>query len=159
MQDRIVEIIHVIFQQTLDVADIYAEQRRITAQLLSAGYDKSEVRSVFSWLQRMNLTDRVRSADKVKAGSFKPAQVTDGDNRLYISPEAYEMLHRLGNNGVVDHRLHNDILDLAMGLPIEEISVKTVESLATMILLMRYHNDDERHFLAGPDEENEGLLN
>lgn len=159
MQDRIVEIIHVIFQQTLDVADIFAEQRRITTQLLSAGYDKSEVRSVFSWLQRMNLSDRVISADKVKTGSFKPARVTDGDNRLYISPEAYETLHRLGNNGVVDHRLHNDILDLAMGLPIEEISVKTVESLATMILLMRYHNDDERHFLAGPDEENEGLLN
>lgn len=160
MDDRMNEIVHHIFQHVHDEGDVVLYEERITRSLLAAGYDNVQISSVFSWLKKMNLGDGWEITDGMRACSSDPARMPDRPDRtdrLYMSPEAFGLLKKLDNSGIIDGRMHDSILDLAMQLPIEEISVGTVKTLTAIVMLLKHHHHAEEHLL-GMVESDEGEL-
>lgn len=157
MEDRMNEIVDHIFQQVHDEDDVVLYEERITRSLLAAGYGNVEINSVFCWMKKMNLGDGGEITGGMHSCSSDPARMPDRDDRLYMSPEAYGLLKKLDNSGIIDGRMHDSILDLAMQLPIEEISVGTIKTLTAIVMLLKHHHHAEEHLL-GMVESDEGEL-
>lgn len=160
MQDRVGEIVNHIFQHVHDEDDVILYEERITRVLLAAGYDNVEISSVFSWLKKMNLGDGGGFTDGALSCSSDPVRMPDRPDRtdrLYMSPEAFGLLKKLDNSGIIDGRMHDSILDLAIQLPIEEISVGTVKTLTAIVMLLKHHHHAEGQLL-GMVETDEGEL-
>jgi len=159
VKNSVGEIMNHIFQHVQDEDDVVFYEDRITTALLAAGYDNEEVRASFLWLKKMNLGDGAEFSESGSSRSFvsSAASKRDRGDRLYMSPEAYGLLRKLDQNGIIDGRIHESILDLAIQLPIDEISVGTVKTLTAIVLLLKHHNHAEERLL-GMEGVEEGEL-
>lgn len=159
MKSSVGEIMNHIFQHVQDEDDVVFYEDRITSALLASGYDRDEVRIAFLWLKKMNLGDGAEFTEGGPSGTFtsSSSSMRERGDRLYMSPEAYGLLRKLDQSGIIDGRIHESILDLAIQLPIDEISVGTVKTLTAIVLLLKYHNHAEEKLL-GMVEVEEGEL-
>ena len=143
-----------IFQYVQDEDDVVFYEDRITSSLLASGYDSSEISAALLLLKKMNLSDGGGFTGSETSCSYGSTSISECDDRLYMSPEAYGLLRKLDQSGIIDGHIHDSILDLAIQLPIDEISVGTVKTLTAIVLLLKHHNHAEEKLLGmvGPEE-------
>jgi len=141
VRDRVLAIVSLIAQYVMEEPDLFNE-RDIVEQLLEEGFEADEIDAAFSWMERLSFEDAHPSTAQ---GLAQPThRVFTGEEVLQISSEARGFLIRLRTLGILDDDLQEEIIDKAVRLNEDEVSLKEIKSLTALTLFSRSQADWNR---------------
>ncbi len=139
MRERVLAIVSLIAQFVMGERDAPSESD-IVEELLAVGFDPSEIDAAFSWLQSLALqpAEPLRELAEVRS-----QRVFSRDEIRAISPEGRGLLVRLRMLGILDDEAQEEIIDKALRMADDEVSLKEMKAIAALTLFAR-SNDDWR---------------
>ncbi|BCR06363.1 protein Smg [Desulfuromonas versatilis] len=137
MRERVLAIVSIIAQYVMEDRDQMSEAD-IVEELLAEGFDSEEIDAAFSWMEALSLQPPLKGALPLAAATnrvFSPEEVRG------LSLEARGFLVKLRTLGIIDDDIQEEIIDKALQLAEEEVSVKEVKAVAALTLFARSTND------------------
>ncbi|PNU21357.1 hypothetical protein C2E25_02035 [Geothermobacter hydrogeniphilus] len=134
VRDRVLAIVSLIAQYVMEEPELFNE-RDIVEQLLEEGFEAEEIDAAFSWMERLSFVDERRPGD---LGLSEPTyRVFTGEETQQISCEARGFLVRLRALGILNDDLQEEIIDKAVQLSEDEVSLKEIKALTALTLFSR----------------------
>lgn len=137
MRERVLAIVSIIAQYVLGDRDSVSEND-IVEELLAVGFEADEIDAAFSWMQNVATQSPGQEPQLVEMRSqrvFTPEEIRD------LSPEARGLLIRLRTLGILDDGAQEEIIDKALQVADEPVSLKDMKAIAALTLFAR--NNDE----------------
>ena len=137
MRERVLAIVSIIAQYVLGDRDSVSEND-IVEELLAVGFEADEIDAAFSWMQNVATHSPGKEQQLAEVRSqrvFTPEEVRD------ISAEARGLLIRLRTLGILDDAAQEEIIDKALQVADEPVSLKDMKAIAALTLFAR--NNDE----------------
>jgi Smg protein len=153
LRERVLAIVNIIAQFATGERDTLNESD-IVEELLAVGFDVDEIDAAFSWMQSLVLhpTGQLRELPPLRAQRIFTAEETRG-----FSVEARGFLVRLRTLGILDDDTQEEIIDRALQIADDEVSLKEMKSLAALTLFAR-SNDEWRREVDCFLQDDWGLL-
>ena len=129
-------IIGIISDYLADEIDLFAQEDEIVDDLVSLGFDFSEIETAFGWIANLsqgkelniNLLDLEPESDFQRHFSAEERQV--------LSPAARSWLSKLRQMDIIDQVVIEDIFDQAIILGGSHIGVEDIKIIATMVIVV-----------------------
>ncbi len=139
LRERVLAIVTIIAQFATGERDALNESD-IVEELLAVGFEADEIDAAFSWMQSLVLqpAGQLRDLPPVRAQRI----FTPEETRAF-SAEARGFLVRLRTLGILDDDSQEEIIDRALQMSDDEITLKEMKSLAALTLFAR-SNDEWR---------------
>jgi uncharacterized protein Smg (DUF494 family) len=136
MYQRVMAIIGIISDYLADEIDLFAQEDEIVDDLVSLGFDFSEIETAFGWIANLsqgkelniNLLDLEPESDFQRHFSAEERQV--------LSPAARSWLSKLRQMDIIDQVVIEDIFDQAIILGGSHIGVEDIKIIATMVIVV-----------------------
>lgn len=141
MRERVLAIVSIIAQFVMEERDFLSETE-IVEQLLEEGFAADEIDAAFSWMENLSLQSR---------SPAPPHELCQPTYRIFtaeelqlFSQEALGFLVRLRTLGILDNDLQEDIIDRALRMAEDEVTLKEIKSLTALTLFTRSQIDWHR---------------
>jgi Smg protein len=139
LRERVLAIVSIIAQFVMEEREQISESD-IVEELLAEGFDAEEIDAAFNWMENISLEPRKTTALELAPSThrvFTPEEVRA------LSREARGFLVRLRTLGIASDELQEEIIDKALQVAEDEITLKEIKTIAALTLFAR-SNDDWR---------------
>lgn len=141
MRDRVLAIVSIIAQYVMEEPELFNE-RDIVEQLIEDGFEADEIDAAFSWMERLSLSDGDHNDGRQMVQPTH--RVFTGEEAMQISSEARGFLVRLRALGILNDELQEEIIDKAVRLNEDEVSLREIKALTALTLFSRSQADWHR---------------
>jgi Smg protein len=130
MKENIFDVLMYLFENYMeDEIEILPDSDIIRTELMEAGFEQVEVNKAFDWLESLSLQRPIRSATS-------PAfRIFCSEEQEKLDLECRNLLIFLENSGILNSTNREIVIDRAMALENEEISLEKLKWIVLMILL------------------------
>jgi len=141
LTDRVLTIVSLIAQYILEEKDLTSSEHEIVEQLLEYGFEAEEIDAAFSWME-----DRSLPADTSTppAMALAAQRIFSAQEKRALSLEARGFLIRLRNLGLLDTGTEEEIIQSALELVEDEVSLEEIRHLAALLIFSRSQYDLRR---------------
>ena len=145
MKENVFDVLMYLFENYMEEGpEFRPDQKALTHELAEAGFRKGEIRKAFAWLEALS----AQRAHQVRAAMQHDAAAL----RHYTFPEHTKLdstcrgfLLVMEQNGVLDPQTRELVIDRAMALEMDEI---TLEQLKWIILMVLFNQPGQEHAYA-----------
>lgn len=139
MRDRVLAIV-TLLTQLMEVRDLLNEDDLI-GELLAVGFDAEEIDAAFRWIESAAIASRLPTATHLAASTNR---VFSAEEVRLLSPDARGFLLRLRAMGILDDELHEEVIDRAVQMAEEEVSLQELKTVIALTLFARSHDQWRR---------------
>lgn len=140
MRERVLAIVTLIAQYVMEDRDPLTESD-LVEELLAVGFEEDEIDAAFSWMESLSLQD-TPPPDVLL--TLPPQRIFTPEEIQVISCEARGFLSRLRSLGILDDQTQEEIIERAMQVAEDELTLKEVKTLTALTLFARSHEDWRR---------------
>lgn len=141
MRERVLAIVSIIAQYVMDDRDFLTESD-IVEQLLEDGFDAEEIDAAFSWMESLSMQCRATAQDREL--SQPTYRIFTPEEGQVFTQDAMGFLIRLRTLGILDNDLQEEIIEKALNMSEEEVTLKEVKALTALTLFTRTQDDWHR---------------
>ncbi len=130
MKENIFDVLMYLFENYMeDEIEILPDSDIIRTELMEAGFEQVEVNKAFDWLESLSLQRPIQS-------TTSPAfRIFCSEEQEKLDIECRNLLIFLENSGILNSTNREIVIDRAMALENEEISLEKLKWIVLMILL------------------------
>lgn len=130
MKENIFDVLMYLFENYMeDEIEILPDSDIIRTELMEAGFEQVEVNKAFDWLESLSLQRPIQS-------TASPAfRIFCSEEQEKLDLECRNLLIFLENSGILNSTNREIVIDRAMALENEEISLEKLKWIVLMILL------------------------
>lgn len=140
MRERVLAIVSIIAQFVMEERELPSETE-IVEELLAVGFEAEEIDAAFHWMESQSLPS---TSGTMPAMTLPSHRIFTRKECLALSCEARGFLIRLRTMGILDHDLEEEIIEQAMQVAEDEISLKELKTIAALTLFARSHDSWRR---------------
>ncbi len=140
MRERVLAIVSIIAQYVMEEHDQLSETD-IVEELLAEGYETEEIDAAFSWMENLSM---LTAAKEPLALAAPTNRVFSPDEMRALAVDARGFLIRLRTLGIIDDDLQEEILDKALQVAEDEVSLKEIKAISALTLFVKSNNDWRR---------------
>ncbi|HKI50752.1 MAG TPA: DUF494 family protein [Geothermobacteraceae bacterium] len=141
MRERVLAIVSIIAQYVIEDRDFLTEND-IVEQLLADGFDADEIDAAFSWMESLSMQSRSTAASREL--SQPTYRIFTPEESQILTQDAMGFLIRLRTLGILDNDLQEEIIDKALRMAEEEVTLKEIKALTALTLFTRSQDDWHR---------------
>jgi len=157
LRERVLAIVSFIAQYFLDDRDMMTESD-LVEELLSVGFEAEEIDAAFSWMESQALCAPVGSETSLNMPAISHRVFSNEENRA-LSPEARGFLTRLRSMGILDDEIHEDVIEKALQMAEDEVSLKEIKTITVLAMFANSQNEWRREFDCLLEDDWQRLLN
>jgi len=134
MKENVFDVLMYLFENYMDEGpEFHPDQEALTDELTEAGFNRRNISAAFQWLEGLSqLRDSHTAAPIVpKQGALR--HYIDNE-RAKLDSECRGLLLFLEQSGVVDAATRELVIDRAMALEVEELSLEQLKWVILMVL-------------------------
>lgn len=129
MKENIFDVLMYLFENYMeDEAEILPDSDVVRTELLEAGFRQIEVNKAFDWLESLSL----QRAIKASSPAFR---IFCSQEKARLDLECRNLIMFLENSGILNSANREIVIDRAMALENEELSVEKLKWIVLMVLL------------------------
>ncbi|CAA9892375.1 Protein Smg homolog [Candidatus Methylobacter favarea] len=130
MKENIFDVLMYLFENYMeDEIEILPESDVIRTELLAAGFESCEVNKAFDWLESLSLEGGIKP-------TVSPAfRIFCSEEIAKLDLESRNLIIFLEHNGILNSANREIVIDRAMALENEEISMEKLKWIVLMVLL------------------------
>jgi Smg protein len=140
LRERVLAIVTLIARYVMEDRDPLTESD-LVEELLAVGFEAEEIDAAFSWMESLSLQAATTSDALL---SLPPQRIFTPEEIQVISCEARGFLSRLRSLGILDDQTQEEIIERAMQIAEDELTLKEVKTLTALTLFARSHEDWRR---------------
>ncbi len=140
LRERVLAIVSLIAQYIMDDHEPISNED-IVQELLDEGFDSDEIDAAFNWMENISLHLRKASHDGLQLPTNRIFTVEESH---CLSPEAQGFLVRLRGMGILDDDLQEEIIDKALQMEEEDLSLKDIKTITALTLFSSSQRDWHR---------------
>jgi Smg protein len=130
MKENIFDVLMYLFENYMeDEIEMFPDSDVIRTELLEAGFESCEVNKAFDWLDSLSLQQAVKSSVTATFRIFCSQEISK------LDLECRNLILFLEQNGILNSVNREIVIDRAMALENEEISMEKLKWIVLMILL------------------------
>jgi len=130
MKEDIFDVLIYLFENYLDGdSDNYPDSDMITTELLEAGFQQPDVSKAFEWLESLAEIETISPA---VTSSFR---IFSTEEKTVLDLECRDFLMFLEHTGILSTTNREIVIDRAMALQDEEITLERLKWIVLMVLL------------------------
>lgn len=141
MRERVLAIVSIIAQYVIEDRDFLTEND-IVEQLLADGFDADEIDAAFSWMESLSMQSRSTATSREL--SQPTYRIFTPEESQILTQDAMGFLIRLRTLGILDNDLQEEIIDKALRMAEEEVTLKEIKALTALTLFTRSQDDWHR---------------
>jgi len=147
MKENVFDVLMYLFENYMDEgAEFHPDQESLTTELTEAGFPRGEIRKAFHWLEGLSAV-RDRAHDLPLPGGGLAL-------RHYTAPEMEKLdaacrgfLLYMEGSGVLDSTTRELVIDRAMALEVEELTLDQLKWVMLMVLFNHPGSENAYHLL------------
>lgn len=132
-----IDILVYLFENYLP--DACPEPAVLARKLSAAGFERDEISAALSWLDGLGAGTSPRCVNPVSLGAMR---IYDADETERLSADCRGFLVFLEQQGAIDASLRETIVDRALALPDEEVSLDRLKVIVLAVLWRYRHEVD-----------------
>jgi len=140
LRERVLAIFTIIAQYVMEERDEVSESE-LVEELLAVGFDADEIDAAFSWMESLSIPDK---GEPVLGQSLPSQRIFTPDEIRAISKEARGFLVRLRALGILDDPVQEEIIEKAVRMADDEISLQEMKTVTALTLFARSHDEWRR---------------
>lgn len=140
MRERVLAIVTLIAQYVMEERDPLSESD-LVEELLAVGFEAEEIDAAFSWMESLSMQTSSRPDLPL---TLPPHRVFTIEEVRAISSEARGFLVRLRTLGILDDQTQEEIIEKALQVAEDEVTLKEVKTMTALTLFARSHEDWRR---------------
>lgn len=140
MRERVLAIVTLIAQYVMEDRDPLTESD-LVEELLSVGFAAEEIDAAFSWMESLSLQPSEKPQQDL---AIPPQRVFSPEEKRALAGEARGFLTRLRTLGILDEQTQEEVIDKALRMADDEVSLDEVKTLTALTLFARSHDDWRR---------------
>lgn len=140
MRERVLAIFTIIAQYVMEERDEVSESE-LVEELLAVGFDADEIDAAFSWMESLSIPDK---GEPVLGESLPSQRIFTPEEIRAISKEARGFLVRLRALGILDDPVQEEIIEKAVRMADDEISLQEMKTVTALTLFARSHDEWRR---------------
>jgi len=130
MKENIFDVLMYLFENYMEEeVDMFPDSDVIRTELLEAGFEACEVNKAFDWLDSLGLQQALKSSVTATFRIFCSQEISK------LDLECRNLIMFLEQNGILNSVNREIVIDRAMALENEEISMEKLKWIVLMILL------------------------
>ena len=130
MKENIFDVLMYLFENYMEEEiEMFPDSDVIRTELLEAGFESREVNKAFDWLDSLSLQQAVNSSVTATLRIFCAQEIAK------LDLECRNLILFLEQNGILNSVNREIVIDRAMALEDEEISMEKLKWIVLMILL------------------------
>jgi Smg protein len=130
MKENIFDVLMYLFENYMeDEIEILPDSAVVKIELLEAGFEQLEVNKAFDWLESLSLQ---RAIEPSVSATFR---IFCAEEKAKLNLEAIDFIMFLEHKGILSSANREIVIDRAMALDNEEISMEKLKWIVLMILL------------------------
>lgn len=130
MKENIFDVLMYLFENYMeDEIEILPDSAVVKTELLEAGFEQLEVNKAFDWLESLSLQ---RAIEPSVSTTFR---IFCAEEKAKLNLEAIDFIMFLEHKGILSSANREIVIDRAMALDNEEISMEKLKWIVLMILL------------------------
>jgi len=141
LRERVLTIVSIIAQYVMDDRDFLTEGD-LVEQLLEEGFEAEEIDAAFSWMESLSM--QCRSAATGRELTQPTYRIFTPEEGQVFTRDAMGFLIRLRTLGILDNDLQEEIIDKALRMSEEEVTLKEIKALTALTLFTRSQDDWHR---------------
>ena len=157
MRERVLAIVSFIAQYFLDDRDMMTETD-LVEELLSVGFEAEEIDAAFSWMESQALSVPSSTETSLAAPATSTRVFTTEEHRA-LSRDARGFLIRLRTLGILNDDTQEEVIDKAMQMADEEVSLKEIKTITVLAMFANSQNEWRREFDCLLEDDWPRLLN
>lgn len=145
MKESVFEVLMYLFENYMEEGpEFRPDQKALTHELAEAGFRKGEIRKAFAWLDGLSAQrgSYERSAMQRDAAALRHFTYAEHNK---LDAQCCGFLLVMEQNGVLDPQTRELVIDRAMALEMDEI---TLEQLKWIILMVLFNQPGQEHAYA-----------
>jgi Smg protein len=137
LKERVLAIVSIIAQYVMDERQLPAGSD-IVEELLASGYEAEEIDAAFHWMESLSLRRVERPAQPM---SIPSQRIFTDEECQVLSREARGFMVQLRQLGILDDETQEDIIQKALNMAEDELTLKEVKTLTALSLFARSHQE------------------
>jgi Smg protein len=137
LKERVLAIVSIIAQYVTDERQLPSGSD-IVEELLASGFDAEEIDAAFHWMESLSLRRVDRPAGELTIPSQRIFTI---EECFVLSREARGFLFHLRQLGILDDETLEDIIEKALNMAEDEMTLKDIKTLTALSLFARSHNE------------------
>ncbi len=130
MKETIFDVLMYLFEHYMeDELEILPDSDSVRTELLAAGFEQLEVNKAFVWLESLSLQRGIRPTI---ATSFR---IFSNEEKAKLDLECRDLLMFLERNGILNSANREVVIDRALALEDEELSIEKLKWIVMLVLL------------------------
>lgn len=135
MKENIFDVLMYLFEHYMDeVTEFQSDQESLSIELIQAGFPKGEVNKAFHWLEGLSAM-RETSGPLLRPPGATSMRFYAPNELNKLNLECRGFLLFLERNSVIDPALRELIIDRAMALESDEMSLEQLKWVTLMVLV------------------------
>lgn len=141
MKANVIEVLMFLFDNYLSVSeDTLLDEKSLTCELEEAGFDPKEISLAFDWLGELAEIERLAATLVNKPGNSIRVYAYEEESKLDMACRGY--LHSLEAMGLVDACVREIIIDRAMAIEAESLSLQQFKRIIGLVMLNKAPQDE-----------------
>lgn len=134
MKETVFDVLVYLFENYMDESpELHSNQKQLALELSEAGFHRGEIRKAFRWLdglsaQQREAHDPASHRDSAAMRHYHPAE----SRKLDTACRGFILL--MEQHGVLDARMRELVIERAMALDLEEITLEQLKWVVLMVL-------------------------
>ncbi len=136
MSDTWLGLLHVLTGRMLADRRLRQNPSALIEELAAEGFEPSEIALAVAWVERFfaGLSQGVAASGAIEPFTSNGLRARSAEELLCLSPQAFGLLLRLEQTGVIDAATREEILDRALSLCEEEIGEEEIREISRHVL-------------------------
>jgi len=139
MKQTVYDVLMYLFEYFLADDEVEQDPDRVQAELVDAGFGQREIHKAFQWLEELG--KQVASGENLCMVSSNRIFTKEEQHRL--SCECRGVLLMLEQRGVLDMESREAVIDRALALEADEVSLEQLEWVILMVLFYSPHESNQ----------------
>ncbi len=133
MNENVIDVLIYLYENYLDnPEDAAPDHILLQEELMQAGFPNPEIQKAFQWLDELTEQQIVQREQARATHSFR---VYTEDEQRRLDSDAQGLLLFLEQNGILDARSRELVLDRAMALDTDALSVEDLKWIVLLVLI------------------------
>jgi Smg protein len=131
MKETVFDVLMYLFENYLhEGPDFSPDQKQLALELVEAGFHRGEIRKAFRWLEGLSAQrkDVALAGRSTAIRHYIPAECRK------LDAECRGFLMAMERNGALDSQMRELVLDRAMALDLEELSLEQLKWIVLMVV-------------------------
>lgn len=135
MKENVFDVLMYLFENYMDEGpEFHPDQKQLALELSEAGFRRGEIRKAFRWLEGLSAAQRRHTADDALRGDPAAMRHYTAAECRKLAPESRGFIMLMEQSGALSALTRELVIDRAMALEIEEITLEQLKWIVLMVL-------------------------